>query len=140
MDHDGKAGFARQALRFALGGTAFVAGLDKFFNKLADWEQYISPVARENLPMNGRDFMRIAGIIEMAVGGLILSGRDRMGGYAAAAWLLAIAANLVANGDYDIAVRDVNMAVAAAALAELAAAQRRGRLDEGRRMERGRAA
>jgi uncharacterized membrane protein YphA (DoxX/SURF4 family) len=135
MDHDGKARFARQALRFTLGGTALVAGLDKFFNLLADWEQYISPVARENLPMKDRDFMRIVGVIEMAVGGLILSGRDRVGGYAAAAWLLGIAANLVANGDYDIAVRDVNMAVAAAALAELAAAQRRGRRNEGRWME-----
>jgi uncharacterized membrane protein YphA (DoxX/SURF4 family) len=140
MDHDGKARFARQALRFTLGGTAFVAGLDKFFNLLTDWEQYISPVARENLPMKDHDFMRIVGVVEMAVGGLILSGRDRVGGYAAAAWLLAIAANLLANGDYDIAVRDVNMAVAAAALAELAAAQPRGRLDERRWMETRRAA
>ena len=135
-----KPGLRDRLYAVLLAELPFVAGLDKFFNLLADWEQYISPVARENLPMKGRDFMRIAGIIEMAVGGLILSGRDRVGGYAAAAWLLAIAANLVANGDYDIAVRDVNMAVAAAALAELAAAQRRSRLDEGRRMERGRAA
>jgi hypothetical protein len=37
--------------------------------------------------------------------------------YTASAWLLSIAAELALNGDYDIAVRDVNMAIAAYALA-----------------------
>ncbi len=59
---------AREALRYTLGGTAFVAGLDKFFNLLTNWEKYISPVARENLPVSERNFMRLAGVIEMALG------------------------------------------------------------------------
>ena len=107
-------------LRFTLGATAFVAGADKFANLLTDWEQYLAPLASRNVPMTSRDFMRLVGVIEMAVGALILSGRTRLGGYIASAWLLAIAGNLLATGEYfDIAARDVNMAAAAVAMAEL---------------------
>jgi len=109
------------ALRLGLGATAFAAGADKFFNRLTDWEQYLSPMAERNMPISGSTFMKIAGVIEMGVGGLILGGRTRAGGYIASAWLLAIAANLVTEQDwYDIAARDVNMALAAYALARLA--------------------
>ena len=107
-------------LRFTLGAAAFVAGADKFANLLTDWEQYLAPLAARNVPMTSRDFMRLIGVIEMAVGALILSGRTRLGGYIASAWLLAIAGNLLATGEYfDIAARDVNMAAAAFAMAEL---------------------
>ncbi len=123
MDANRKLDVAASALRYTLGGTAFAAGLDKFFNVLTQWDQYLSQVAREALPMSDRDFMRLVGVVEMAVGGLILSGKTRVGGYIAGAWLLGIAANLVANGDYDIAARDVNMAVGAFALAQLAGAR-----------------
>jgi uncharacterized membrane protein YphA (DoxX/SURF4 family) len=108
------------ALRFTLGMTAFLAGADKFTNLLTDWEQYLAPMAARQIPMTSRDFMRLVGVIEMAVGALILSGRTRLGGYIAGVWLLGISANLVATGEYfDVAVRDVNMATAAFAMAEL---------------------
>ena len=67
-------------------------------------------------------------------------GRTRLGGYIASAWLLGISANLVANGDFDIAARDVNMAVAAFALAELARGRRASRLSPSLPAERKRAA
>lgn len=124
MDSDRKIDFTVQALRYTVGGTAFVAGLDKFFNYLTDWEKYLSPAARKNLPITGRNFMRLVGVIEMAVGAVIVGGKTRIGGYVAGAWLAGIAANLVANGDYDIAARDVNMAVGALALAQLTNARR----------------
>ncbi len=108
------------ALRFTLGTTAFLAGTDKFTNLLTDWEQYLAPLAARKIPLSSRDFMRLTGVIEMAVGSLILSGRTRIGGYIAGVWLLAISANLVATGEYfDVAVRDANMAIAAFAMAEL---------------------
>lgn len=115
---------AVEMLRWTLGATAFVAGADKFTNLLTDWEKYLAPIAERNLPMSGRDFMRLVGVIEMVVGGLILSGHHRLGGFIAGLWLLGISANLIATGEYfDVAARDVNMAVAALAMAGLAGAR-----------------
>lgn len=108
------------ALRVALGAAAFLAGLDKFFNLLANWPAYLSPLAAGLLPMSPSSFMHLVGIVEMAVGAVILTGYTRLGGYVAAAWLAGIAVNLVATGQYfDIAVRDVAMAIAAFTLARL---------------------
>jgi len=108
------------ALRVTLGATALLAGLDKFFNLLADWPAYLSPLAAQLLPVTPSAFMHIVGVIEFAVGAVILAGYTRLGGYVAAAWLFGIAVNLVTTGRYfDVAVRDVAMAVAAFTLARL---------------------
>ena len=45
------------ALRVALGAAAFLAGLDKFFNLLADWPGYLSPLAAHVLPMSATSFI-----------------------------------------------------------------------------------
>lgn len=108
------------ALRYGIGLTAALAGLDKFFNILTDWTAYVSPLAAERLPLSVGTFMGVVGVIEMAVGALILTGRTRLGGYIAAAWLIGVALNLTAAGFFDIAVRDVVMAIAAFTLARLA--------------------
>ena len=76
------------ALRAALGAAAFLAGLDKFFNLLADWPGYLSPLAAAVLPVSAATFMHAIGIVEMAVGALILAGYTRLGGYVASAWLV----------------------------------------------------
>ncbi len=107
------------ALRIGLGSTAFLAGADKFTNLLTDWEKYLAPQARERLPISGKKFLYAAGVIEMLVGLGILTRPTRLSSYVASGWLCAIAANLVLNHDYDIAVRDLNMALGAAALGEL---------------------
>ena len=108
------------ALRIALGAVPFLAGLDKFFNLLTDWSMYLSPLTLDVLPMSGPTFLRIAGVIEMIVGLAILTRWTRIGAYVAGAWLVSIAANLVATGAFlDVAVRDLVMAVAAYALARL---------------------
>ena len=107
-------------LRIGLGTAAFLAGLDKFFNILANWELYLSPVAKAVLPFSDVVFMRIAGVIEMAAGAILLAGLTRFGGYLVMAWLIAIALQLVTTGHYfDVAVRDVTMAIAAFTLARL---------------------
>ena len=67
--------------------------------------------------------MGIVGVIELAVGVAILAGWTRLGGYVASIWLLGVAANLVAAGFYDVAVRDVIMSFAAFTLAGLAEAR-----------------
>lgn len=108
------------ALRVGLGAGAFLAGLDKFFNILADWGMYLSPLAERVLPVSGPAFMRVVGVVEVLVGLALLAGFTRWGGYVMMAWLLAIAANLVTTGMfYDLAVRDVEIALAAFTLARL---------------------
>ena len=107
-------------LRIGLGSAAFLAGLDKFFNLLADWSMYLSPLATRVLPISAPAFMHIAGVIEMIAAVAVLAGLTRIGGYVIMAWLIAIAINLVTTGMfYDIAVRDVEMSLAAFALARL---------------------
>jgi hypothetical protein len=107
-------------LRIGLGAAAFLAGCDKFVGILADWEGYLSPLVASLLPVGPATFMRIAGVVEIAVGLAILGGLTRVGGYVMMAWLLAIALNLVSTGTFfDVAVRDVEIALAAFALASL---------------------
>jgi hypothetical protein len=108
------------ALRYGIGLTAALAGIDKFFNLLADWGSYVSPLAAQFLPVSTSTFMGVVGIIELAVGVAILAGWTRIGAYVASAWLLGVAANLAAAGFYDVAVRDIVMSVAAFTLARLA--------------------
>jgi hypothetical protein len=107
------------ALRVTLGVTATLAGLDKFFNLLADWTAYISPTAAHVLPVSATTFMHLVGGIEMLVGLAILLVAPVVGSYAAAGWLLLVAVNLAIGGHLDVAVRDVVMSVAALTLARL---------------------
>jgi uncharacterized membrane protein YphA (DoxX/SURF4 family) len=114
------------ALRIGLGVGPFLAGLDKFFNLLTNWQMYLSPTAERLLPMSGQTFMHLVGIIEMIVGLAVLTRWTRLGAYVAMIWLIAIAANLVLTGRFfDVAVRDVEMAIGAFALARLTEARER---------------
>jgi hypothetical protein len=108
------------ALRIGLSVGPFLAGLDKYFNLLTDWTMYTSPLVLRLLPFSGRTFMHIVGVIEMIVGLAILTKWTRLGSYVASAWLVAIAINLVSTGMFlDIAVRDLEMALAAFVLARM---------------------
>ena len=119
MKLDERVESARQVLKVTFGVVPFLAGLDKFFNLLADWPRYLSPLAESILPVSGQTFMYVAGVVEMAVGIVILTRWTTIGSWVAAAWLVAIAVNLVAAGFLDVAVRDLVMATGAFALAQL---------------------
>ena len=116
---------ARQAFRILHVGfvvAPVLAGLDKFFNVLVDWDRYLAPVATDVLPVSGHSFMLAVGVIEIAAG-VPVAFRPRIGGYVVAVWLWAIIVNLLVAGDYyDIALRDFGLSLAALALARLAAA------------------
>lgn len=102
------------------GLVPLLAGLDKFLNLLTDWPKYLSPVIAGLLPVSAQTFMHAVGIIEIAVGLLVLTRWTRLGAWIAAAWLALIAVNLITMGLFDIAVRDLAMAVGAYTLARLA--------------------
>lgn len=107
------------ALRLGIGLTATLAGLDKFFNLLANWSQYVSPLAAQMLPFSTATFMGIVGVVEVAVGIAVLTAWTRLGAYVASAWLILVALNLALAGYFDVAVRDVVMAIGAFTLARL---------------------
>jgi hypothetical protein len=116
---------ARQAFRILHVGfvvAPILAGLDKFFEVLVDWDRYLAPVATDVLPVSGHSFMLAVGVIEIAAG-VLVAFRPRIGGYVVAVWLWAIILNLLVAGDYfDIALRDFGLSLAALALARLAEA------------------
>jgi uncharacterized membrane protein YphA (DoxX/SURF4 family) len=108
------------ALRLTYGLVAFLAGVDKFFNLLTNWEAYLAPAVSSTLPLSAGTVMHTVGVVEMLVGILILTSWTRIGAYVASVWLLSIAINLVLTGSYfDVAVRDVAMAIGAWALARI---------------------
>ncbi|HAV54944.1 MAG TPA: hypothetical protein DCX41_08475 [Aequorivita sp.] len=96
-----------------------VAGLDKFFNILAQWDTYLAPATLEMLPFSGETFMKIVGIIEI-VAGIIVAIRTQIGAYIVSLWLLLIALSLIFTWHHpDVAVRDIVMAISAFILAKL---------------------
>jgi len=110
---------ATLTLRIAIGLMATLAGLDKFFNLLANWETYVAPIAQQLLPISAGAFMPVVGLIEFVVGITILGIRPSLGAFVASAWLILVALNLVLGGHFDIAVRDAVLAVAAYTLGRL---------------------
>jgi hypothetical protein len=109
-----------QLLKYTYGLVPIVAGADKFANLLTNWKEYMSTSITDLLPFSAVTFMSIVGIIEITAGVLVL-WRPRIGAWVVMGWLLAIALSLIMGGHYfDIAVRDVVMAVGAFALAKLA--------------------
>jgi uncharacterized membrane protein YphA (DoxX/SURF4 family) len=112
-------------LRIGLGVGPFLAGLDKYLNLLANWPGYVSPLALKILPFSAQTFMHIVGVTEMIVGLAILTKWTRLGSYVASVWLLAVAINLVSTGMFfDVAVRDIEIALAAFVLARMTEARR----------------
>jgi hypothetical protein len=107
------------ALKIGYGLIPILAGADKFLNLLTFWPRYVSPAVAASLPVGAQQLMYLVGIVEIAVGLMVLTRWTVLGSYVAAVWLLCIAANLVLAGFYDVAVRDAAMAVGAFALARL---------------------
>ena len=121
---EGRLNVAWWALKIGLGVGPIVAGADKYFNKLADWGMYLSPLATKLLPVSAATFLHVVGVVEIIAGLIVLSRWTKVGSYIVMFWLLAIAINLLTTGMfYDLAVRDVEIAIGAFALAQLTAAR-----------------
>jgi hypothetical protein len=107
---------AYRLLHILFSAVPIAAGADKFTNLLTNWQQYLAPFATSLIPLPPHVFMSIVGIIEIAAG-ILVAVRPRIGAPVVAAWLLLIAGNLFLTGHYfDVAVRDIGLAVSAVAL------------------------
>jgi uncharacterized membrane protein YphA (DoxX/SURF4 family) len=107
-------------LRVAFGVVPIVAGADKFFNLLTNWEQYLHPLVPRVLHIQPVTFMHLVGVIEIVAGLFVLSNLTRWGAYIVMLWLLGIALQLIAQFAFlDVAVRDIMMSLGAFTLARL---------------------
>ena len=110
--------FALMRLAFTVAPIAF--GLDKFFNVMVDWPQYLAPWINNIVPGSGQDFMYVVGAIEI-LAGIVVGLKPRYGAYVVAAWLGGIIFNLLTlSGYYDVALRDFGLMLGALTLARLA--------------------
>lgn len=112
-------------LYFLYGLLPIIAGLDKYFHFIVNWNMYLNPMIPGIFHMSVTTFMNIVGIIEIFAG-LVVLARPVFGGYLVASWLLIIVLNLLSIGHYyDIAIRDTAMAVGAYVLVLLTQELRR---------------
>lgn len=80
----------------------------------------MNPLALRLIPVDLGTFLHAVGLIEMIVGLATLTRWTRLDAYVAALWLVGIALDLVTMGAFfDIAVRDILLAIAAVTLARL---------------------
>src|SRR3954470_4106359 len=120
--NDGATGRVWWTLRLVFGLVPIVAGLDKFTNLLCQWEKYLAPAFARMIPMSPHTFMLVVGVIEIVAGiGVLLTPWTRVFAWIVGLWLIGIALNLIAAGYYDIAVRDIVMALSSFCLARLTA-------------------
>lgn len=121
-EFDGRLNAAWWALRIGLGVGPIVAGIDKYFNILTDWSMYLSPLATKIVPVSAASFMHVVGAVEIIAGIIVLSRWTKIGSFIVMLWLLGIAVNLLTTGMfYDLAVRDVEIAIEAFTLWQLTA-------------------
>lgn len=110
--------FALLRLTFTVAPLAF--GIDKFFNVLVHWPNYLAPWINDIMPGTGQQFMYFVGVTEI-IAGIVVALKPRYGAYVVAAWLAGIVINLVSySGFYDIALRDFGLMLGALTLARLA--------------------
>jgi uncharacterized membrane protein YphA (DoxX/SURF4 family) len=107
-------------LRLAFTVAPIAFGLDKFFNIMVDWPQYLAPWINDILPGDAHDAMHLVGVIEIAAG-LVVAVKPRYGAPLVAGWLAGIIINLLTlSGYYDVALRDFGLMLGALTLARLA--------------------
>jgi uncharacterized membrane protein YphA (DoxX/SURF4 family) len=107
-------------LRVAFTVAPILFGLDKFFNVMVDWEQYLAPWINDIIPGSASTAMHLVGVVEI-LAGVFVALKPRYGAYVVAAWLGGIIANLLTySGYYDVALRDFGLMLGALTLARLA--------------------
>lgn len=110
---------AFQILRIGFTVAPIIAGADKFLHLLVNWDQYLPGVVNNMLGGHGHQFMYLVGIIEIVAGiGVFL--KPKIFAYVVSAWLVLIIINLLMiPGYFDVALRDLGLALGALALGRL---------------------
>ena len=110
---------AYQILHIGFAVLPIVAGLDKFFHILVNWDMYLAPIIIRLSPIPGHRLMMIIGVVEI-VAGILVAMKPRVGAYVVMAWLWGIIIDLLLlSGYYDVALRDFGLSLGALALARM---------------------
>jgi hypothetical protein len=110
---------AYQILHLAFTVAPVIAGIDKFFQFLTNWDAYLAPIVPRMLGISAHTFMIGVGLIEV-LAGVVVAIAPRIGGWIVGLWLCGIVVNLLLLGTYfDVALRDFGLALGAFALARL---------------------
>jgi hypothetical protein len=110
---------AYKILRLGFIAAPILAGLDKFFHYLVNWDQYLPPFINNLTGGRGHELMLVVGVIEI-VAGLGVWFKPMVFAYVVSAWLLLIVINLLMiPGYFDVALRDFGLSLGALALARL---------------------
>ena len=113
-------------LHFGFTVAPILAGLDKFFHLLVNWDQYLPGVVARVSPIPPHTLMLVVGVIEI-VAGIGVALKPRIFAYIVAVWLAVIIINLLLiPGYFDVALRDFGLLLAALALARLSQQFSRG--------------
>jgi hypothetical protein len=122
-DVRGHADQAYLILRTGFVVAPILFGIDKFFNFMVDWPDYLAPWVDRLLPGTAQEFMYAVGVVEI-LAGLVVLISPKIGGLLVAGWLAGIIVNLLTYDPpryYDIALRDFGLMLGALALNRLAA-------------------
>ncbi|MGH8870782.1 MAG: hypothetical protein ACRDWS_02260 [Acidimicrobiia bacterium] len=112
--------FAYQILHLGYTVAPILFGLDKFFNLMTDWVDFLPAFVTD--AVSGSVVMGVVGVIE-TVAGIGVWLRPRIFAPVVAAWLGLIIVTLIIAGDFwDIALRDFGLLLGALALWRLARA------------------
>ena len=110
---------AFRILQLGLVAAPIVAGLDKFFHLLVNWDQYVPAIIARLSPIDAHTLMLVVGVIEI-IAGIGVALKPRIFAYVVASWLALIIVNLLLiPGYFDVALRDFGLFLAALALARL---------------------
>jgi len=110
---------AYQILRIGFTVAPIIAGVDKFLHLLVNWDQYLPSVVNNMIGGRGHQFMLAVGVIEI-VAGIGVFIKPKYFAYVVSIWLVLIIANLLMiPGYFDVALRDLGLALGALALGRL---------------------
>jgi uncharacterized membrane protein YphA (DoxX/SURF4 family) len=115
VDRESRTAFQILHLGFTVAPILF--GLDKFFNLMTNWVDYLPGFVTE--AVDGDVVMWVVGVIEI-VAGIGVWLKPKIFAPVVAAWLVVIIVTLLIGGFWDIALRDFGLMLGALALWRLA--------------------
>ncbi|HEU5316876.1 MAG TPA: hypothetical protein VFX49_12270 [Chloroflexota bacterium] len=108
-------------LRHTFALASILMGADKFLHLLVDWDKYVAPALKRGRLDGGHVYMVGAGVVEI-LAGLLIWVAPRYGAYLVAALHFIFAASILIalqRSYFDIAARDLVLALGALALARM---------------------